>query len=147
MHVSTIHLAAADAEQLIDHARRDAPNECCGLLLGVLDDGVARVERVLPAVNIAEGDRRTRYQVDWRTLIQAYRDTRRGGAAVLGSYHSHPTGRAVPSTRDAELAAPGQVVLIIASPASTDLEIRAWVRDERRMRGVPMIVEAVLSAR
>jgi proteasome lid subunit RPN8/RPN11 len=82
---------------MVAHARRDAPNECCGLLVG----GRGRVAFALPMAN---GDPRPRtgFRIDPAEHIAARRVLRRLVPAleIVGVYHSHPAGSAVPSDRD-----------------------------------------------
>lgn len=85
---------AALAEMLAD-AVRAAPEECCGILLG--RDG--RIEAALPAPNV-HASPRTHFEIDPQTLVDAHRAARSGGPEVVGYYHSHPTGPAVPSGTD-----------------------------------------------
>ena len=71
-------------------------DEVCGLLLGTAD----RIDAALPCRNVA-ADPATAFEIDPAQLIAAHRAARRGGAQVLGCYHSHPSGDARPSRRDA----------------------------------------------
>jgi proteasome lid subunit RPN8/RPN11 len=74
-------------------------NEVCGLLFGT-------GEEVLHAVKCANvaADPATTFEVDPASLIAAHKAARAGGPALVGHYHSHPTGSAEPSARDAEAA-------------------------------------------
>lgn len=106
------------------HARRDAPHECCGLLLGTATDIVEAV----PARNIAAEPSR-RYQIAPDDHFAAIRRCR-GGAerlAVVGGYHSHPRSQPVPSPTDLEQAFL-EFIYVIAGPAdgSAPLEVRAY---------------------
>lgn len=105
LRLSSAALAAARA-----HAAEAHPLEACGLLLG--RDGV--VAEVLPCDNVA-ADPAVRFEIDPAALLAAHRLARAGGPAVIGCYHSHPTGIAMPSARDAADAAPdGGFWLILA---------------------------------
>ncbi|MBY9061821.1 M67 family metallopeptidase [Sphingomonas yunnanensis] len=98
-------------------AARGSVDEVCGLLLGRGE----RVERVLPCRNVAATPA-TRFELDPAALLAAHRAARAGGPAVLGHYHSHPSGDARPSARDAADAAPdGSLWLIVAGGA-----VSAW---------------------
>ena len=89
--------------------------EVCGLLLGRGE----RVERALPCRNVAATPA-TRFELDPAALLSAHRAARAGGAAVLGHYHSHPSGEPNPSPRDAADAAPdGSLWLIVAGRSVT----------------------------
>lgn len=103
-------------DELVAIARASA-EEVCGLLLGRGE----RVERALPCRNVAATPA-TRFEIDPAALLAAHRGTRAGGPAVLGHYHSHPSGDARPSPRDAAEAVPdGSLWLIVAGG-----EVTAW---------------------
>lgn len=84
---------------LIEEARRAAPNECCGLLLGQGD----RVALAQPTANV-HPDPQRHFEIDPAALIAAHRAARAGGLELLGYYHSHPNGLAQPSETDAKAA-------------------------------------------
>jgi proteasome lid subunit RPN8/RPN11 len=89
--------------------------EICGLLLG---RGNA-ISAIRPAVNVASDPCR-HFEIDPATLIAAHRAARGDGPAVLGHYHSHPSGLARPSAADAAQAATdGALWLIVAGDAVT----------------------------
>ena len=108
-------------DQLIAHAREESPRECCGLLLGRGDE-VAEVRR---ARNVAASPA-TRFVIDPKDHIDARRDGRARGLEILGFYHSHPHGAAVPSATDvAEAAYPGSIYAIIGLGAEVP-EVRVF---------------------
>ncbi len=91
--------------------------EVCGLLLGW--DG--RVEEARACRNVAADPSQT-FEIDPTALIAAHRAARDGGPAILGCYHSHPSGLAVPSRRDAgDAAANGWLWAIVAGP-----DVQVW---------------------
>lgn len=95
---------------IVAHARRDAPRECCGLLLG----HGPRVRFALPMANIEEGT--SRYRIADRAHVELRRLLRRVVPAlgIVGVYHSHPAGDPDPSPTDiAESMYPEWVYLII----------------------------------
>ena len=107
--------------RLLDEARRAAPDECCGLLLGELLHGGEAITQALPADNVA-ADRRRRFEIDPAALLAAHKAARAGGPAVIGYYHSHPSGTAEPSAADgAEAAGDGRVWAIVAGG-----KVRFW---------------------
>ncbi len=86
------------------------PDEICGLLLG----GAGRIEAIAPAPNVAPDPAR-HFELDPAVLLAAHRQARTGGLAVIGHYHSHPSGVAMPSATDLACAAPdGSLWLIVA---------------------------------
>ncbi len=106
------------------HARRDAPQECCGLLLGTATEIVEAV----PARNVAVDPSR-RYEIAPDDYFAAIRRCRSDGEglAVVGGYHSHPRSQPVPSPTDLEQAFL-EFVYVIAGPVegSAPLEFRAY---------------------
>ena len=91
--------------------------EVCGLLFG---DGT-RVENARACRNV-HADPARRFEIDAAALLHAHREQRRGGPRVIGHYHSHPSGVAVPSVADAEAAAPDGAVWLIITAG----DARAW---------------------
>ncbi len=86
------------------------PHEACGILLG---DG-ARIIHVLETRNVHPAPA-THFEIDSQALIDAHRAARVGGSAVIGYFHSHPTGPAAPSATDRACAArDGRIWAILA---------------------------------
>lgn len=110
-----------------------APNECCGLLLG---DG-GRIDQLVPTRNVAENPK-VRFEIDPKPLIAAHRDAREGrGRAVLGFYHSHPAGAAVPSPCDQEVASrDGRVWAIVGA----DGDVLFWHDDRQGFVALPYTI-------
>lgn len=88
--------------------------EVCGLLLA--HHGAAL--EAMPCANVA-ADPAQRFEIDPAALIAAHRVARGGGPAVVGHYHSHPSGSPVPSPRDAaDAGQDGVLWLIVADGAA-----------------------------
>ena len=106
--------------ECVRHAREAAPDECCGLLVGIGDEIVEAVR----ARNSA-GDPATRFLIHPQDHFAAIRAARRRGLEVVGFYHSHPASPPEPSERDvAEFSSPGYLYAIVslrAEPAQIGL--------------------------
>ena len=112
-----MRLTSAQRDELLAHAREEAPNECCGYL--PLRDGV--VERVHRAENVRRSP--YGYELDHRSLLAANELEDEGyGVAV---YHSHPRSSAEPSQTDINLAQYPSWLYVIVSPAD-EWGVRAW---------------------
>jgi proteasome lid subunit RPN8/RPN11 len=96
-------LPPAVVDALRAAARAAHPNECCGLLEGMRDGDVFRVDAVHPAHNLAP--RSDRFEIDPADHIAAQKAARANGRSIIGCYHSHPDGAAAPSDIDAAGAA------------------------------------------
>lgn len=94
--------------------------ERCGLLLGREHlEGDEHIEEVRFAPNVAANPR-DHFELDPSVLIAVHKAARAGGARILGHYHSHPYGRAVPSATDAQCAAADQSLwLLVAGSEAT----------------------------
>jgi desampylase len=115
VRISSEALAAIRA-----HAAADPAREVCGLLFGS-DDHVTAVQQV---PNVADDPSR-HFEIDPAALFAALRAERAGGPRLAGYYHSHPNGRAEPSERDRESAAPdGRLWLIVIADAVTGWRAR-----------------------
>jgi proteasome lid subunit RPN8/RPN11 len=110
--VTPLRIRRSALDDLIAHARTEAPNECCGLLLGATDS----VDRVMRARNVRQSP--TRYEVDPADHFAAIRLARSTGQLVLGAYHSHPRGPLYPSPTDAAEINDPTLVHVIVSLAS-----------------------------
>ncbi len=96
--------------RLVEWARLARPREACGLLLGPGRGepaegaspggpaGCAEVCRALWSRNLAE--RADRYELDPAAHLLGERVARSAGLAVIGTWHSHPSGSSRPSATD-----------------------------------------------
>ena len=73
------------------------------------------IVRAFPASNAANNPT-TEYEIEPRELFQLTREIRLAGLELLGIYHSHPSGKNEPSTRDIEQAYYPDVAYFIISP-------------------------------
>ncbi|MDE3078160.1 MAG: M67 family metallopeptidase, partial [Chloroflexota bacterium] len=87
------------AEEMLAHARREAPNEACGILAG---DGAAAVH-FYPTTNIEHSP--TRFMVDGGEVLKVQRDLDAHGWEMLAIFHSHTHTAAYPSSTDTSFAA------------------------------------------
>src|SRR4051794_31825193 len=85
-------------EELVAHARRELPNESCGLLAGVIEGDTGRVTSRFAITNDAASP--TDYLTNARDLLAAFRSMRADGTEPLAFYHSHPSSAAIPSAKD-----------------------------------------------
>jgi proteasome lid subunit RPN8/RPN11 len=104
-------------ERLVAEAAASPHVEICGLLFGTRD----RIMSAAGAANVARDPER-RFEVDPAALFAAMRAERAGGPAVIGHYHSHPTGHATPSPRDAAQAHEQDRLWLILTP----IRARLW---------------------
>jgi proteasome lid subunit RPN8/RPN11 len=92
---------------MLQHARDEAPRECCGLLIGK-DSSIVRSVRARNLDSMA-----TRYRIDPEDHFAAIRGARAERLEVVGAYHSHPSSAAVPSPTDIAQADSGPDFLYV----------------------------------
>jgi proteasome lid subunit RPN8/RPN11 len=110
-----LRLTTSVRDAILDHAREGAPREVCGVLGGTRGgwptedrgddrDGHTHASTALRAENVAEQPR-SRYELDPAEQLRLMEEIEEGGEAVVGFYHSHPSGPEGPSATDAAQAA------------------------------------------
>jgi proteasome lid subunit RPN8/RPN11 len=78
-------------EELRRHGEETYPHECCGALLGTIEDGGAiTVSSVARCGNTRTDSPQNRYNIDARELMTIQRHALKTGVDIVGFYHSHP---------------------------------------------------------
>ena len=77
-------------EALRKHGEETYPYECCGVLLGQMDDDGRTVTSTERAGNTRTDSAHNRYHIDPKDLIRIQRIGRERGEDIIGFYHSHP---------------------------------------------------------
>ena len=81
----------ADYDSIRRHGEETYPHECCGVLLGHMnDDGMRVVTTTVRAGNTRTDSAHNRYNIDPKELIRIQREGRERGEDIIGFYHSHP---------------------------------------------------------
>jgi proteasome lid subunit RPN8/RPN11 len=120
-------------DAVIAHARTQLPNECCGLLAGMIEGDLGRVTQHFPVRNDLASP--TEYLTNPRDLLDAMKATRAAGTEVLAVYHSHPASAPVPSRKDIERNTWGETAVhVIVGLGGEEPEVRAWWLGETEYR-------------
>ncbi len=99
-------------DALVAHARRDHPDEACGVVAGPA--GSDRPERFIPMVNAARSP--TFYEFDSADLLRLYRELDERDEEPVVIYHSHTATEAYPSRTDIAYASePGAHYVLIST--------------------------------
>jgi proteasome lid subunit RPN8/RPN11 len=107
-------------DELLAHAREDAPNECCGLI-GGSDGSAATVYR---AQNAEASP--LRYNLDPQDQFRIMSEMDEAGEELVGIYHSHTQSPAYPSQTDINLAAYPDAIYLIVSLAEGEEPLRGF---------------------
>ena len=90
------------------------PNECCGILFGVEEDGGHTVKELKPIGNAREsGEQYHRFLITAEDMMAAELEARKLGLEIVGFYHSHPDHPAQPSNYDRDHALPFYSYIIL----------------------------------
>ena len=122
-------------DELISHAREEAPNECCGVV-AVAAGRPMRAATVHRAVNIAASP--LRFEVDGRQLLQTIEEIEGAGSELGAIYHSHTRTAPYPSQTDINFAAnwPGVEWLIVGLASGEPPQVRSYLIDGGEVREV-----------
>ncbi len=125
------------ARSIIEHARQEQPNECCGLIVG---QGIT-AEQIVPIPNVAERPE-YEYHMDDQALVQATFQTQRGNLEIVGFYHSHPRTDPIPSQTDIRLASYPDTAYVIASLKNGEGRLAAWSIRRDQVAPITIVVSA-----
>lgn len=92
-------------EAIRRHGEETYPHECCGVLLGRIQEENGRiVSSTARATNVRTDSPQNRYGIDPKELIRIQHTARGRGEDIVGFYHSHPDHPAQWSPTDLEEA-------------------------------------------
>jgi proteasome lid subunit RPN8/RPN11 len=123
-------------EQIVSHARAEAPTECCGLVASRADE----VVRVYPATNLEASP--LRFVIDPEEQLRLQNEIESAGLDLGAIYHSHTRTEPKPSQTDISFAKwwPG-VLWIIVGLGDGEPEVRTWTIDDGRVSEADLIVD------
>ena len=96
-------------DRILEQARAEKPNECCGILAGRGET----VEQLYPMTNSHHSP--VTYMMDPKEQFAAFKDMRARDIDLLAIYHSHPHTAAYPSATDVRLAYYPETAYLIIS--------------------------------
>jgi proteasome lid subunit RPN8/RPN11 len=115
-----VTIVGAALAEMFAHAREEAPNECCGVLIG----GTEAILAAVRARNLALSP--TRYVLDPEDHFAAQRNARARNLQVVGFYHSHPRSAAFPSDSDIAESAYAEAIYVIVGIRDGAQEAKAF---------------------
>jgi proteasome lid subunit RPN8/RPN11 len=116
-----MRISQAIYEQIVEHAREEAPNECCGILGG--KNGEATT--LYRATNAEHSP--LRYTLDPNDLFRiTFREIPENDEEMVAIYHSHTASPAYPSQTDINLATYPDSIYLILSLAEGQEPLRGF---------------------
>lgn len=112
------------------------PNECCGFLLGkVNQEGQKVIASTIPATNERESEEQYhRFLITPKAYLLAERYAREKKLEILGFFHSHPDAPAKPSEYDREHAWPWYSYIIVSVSGGKAEDVTSWIMNDDRSR-------------
>ena len=121
--VDVLRIDRALYEAIIDHARRDHPDEACGVIAGSL--GSDRPERFIPMENAERSP--TFYRFDSMEQLKVWREMDDRDEEPVVIYHSHTATEAYPSRTDVSFASePGAHYVLVSTREPDTTEFRSF---------------------
>ena len=109
-------------EAMVAHSQFELPNEACGLLAADAS-GELRMSYCLTNADSSS----VSYTIEPIEQFRAMQHAERNGWEVVGVFHSHPHGPAVPSGVDRRLALDPDWVYVVVGPADArSPDVRAY---------------------
>jgi len=108
---------------MVSHARRDHPDEACGVIAG--PEGSDRPERFIEMLNAARSP--TFYEFDSADLLRLYREMDGRGEVPVVIYHSHTATEPYPSRTDVSYASEPEAHYVLVSTRDPEhAEVRSY---------------------
>ena len=127
-----IRLKSTDVEEIKQIAQKTYPHECCGVMVGSVENGVKTVTELIPAENQRTDSPADRYLITPDLLNGLEKKLKGTDRAIVGFFHSHPDVPARPSTYDQDHAWPWYSYVIVSVNKGQAGEIHNWkLRDDR----------------
>jgi [CysO sulfur-carrier protein]-S-L-cysteine hydrolase len=123
-------------QEMIDHAREDAPDECCGMVGASGGEALA----VYRAINAEASP--LRFRIDPEEQLELHNKIEEAGLELGAIYHSHTRTEPRPSQTDINFAKlwPG-VLWIIVGLADGEPDVRTWRIDDGQVSNAELVVE------
>jgi proteasome lid subunit RPN8/RPN11 len=111
-----LRLSTATYDAIVAHARRDHPDEACGVVAG--PEGSDRPVRVVEMLNAERSP--TFYRFDSTEQLKVWREMDDAGEEPVIIYHSHTATEAYPSRTDINLASEPNAHYVLVSTREHD---------------------------
>lgn len=145
----TIELSREHLQAICSDAESSYPQECCGLLLGLVRGDSKTVVDVLPTENAWDEEamntfqaieplarvgesKRGNYAIAPADLLLAQKEARDRQLVIIGIYHSHPDCAAIPSAFDTRVAWCEYSYIIVSVCSGKVTDVASWRLDDDR---------------
>ena len=122
-----IEIEAQPWREMVAHARSTYPNECCGAMLGTVNDGHKKVIIAMPLENASSGSQAARYELRPEDLLAADKAARERKMELIGIYHSHPDCDAYFSQTDLKNSCPWYSFVVLSIQQGEFHHANSWL--------------------
>jgi proteasome lid subunit RPN8/RPN11 len=122
-------------DEMVVHARADAPNECCGMVATRGGEAV----KVYPATNTAASP--LRYEIDGAEQYRIQIEIDDAGLDLGAIYHSHTRSAPYPSQTDINLAFYPDALYVIVGLAEGEPDVHAYEIRDGQVSEAEFVVE------
>jgi proteasome lid subunit RPN8/RPN11 len=123
MSSNMLRIARALHDAIVAHARRDHPDEACGVIAGPA--GSDEPTRFVPMLNAARSP--TFYEFDSADLLALYKEMDANDEEPVVIYHSHTATEAYPSRTDIAYASePNAHYVLVSTRSADEAEFRSF---------------------
>jgi proteasome lid subunit RPN8/RPN11 len=122
--VAVLRIRQEHVDAIVAHARRDHPDEACGVILGPA--GSDRPERFKEMLNAARSP--TFFEFDSQDLFRLYREVDDNDEEIVVIYHSHTATEAYPSRTDIQFGSlsPDSHWVLVSTRDPETVEFRSF---------------------
>ena len=114
----TLRISQQLVDEIVAHARRDHPDEACGVIAGPINSDAP--SRFIPMLNAARSP--NFYEFDSTDLLKLYREMDANDEDPIVIYHSHTHTEAYPSRTDINYASEPNAHYVLISTRETGNE-------------------------
>ena len=128
-------------DEMARHLEATFPHEGCGLLVSTQNDTEISVTRIAIAPNARIADATTRFEVDPKFQFDLMRELEGTDEQIIGHFHSHPNGDAIPSERDKKMALDKDMIWVIVAVENGkagEPKAYAVAEEEKRFYPIPL---------
>ena len=109
-----INIESAPWSAMVAHAEKIYPDECCGAMLGRINNTGKLVTEAVPLRNSFQGAQAERYELHPDDLLGADKAARDRGLDLIGIFHSHPDCDAYFSETDLKNSCPWYSFVVLS---------------------------------
>ncbi|HAN75116.1 MAG TPA: hypothetical protein DCQ51_03700 [Planktothrix sp. UBA8407] len=145
--MSKLTISSEQIQAICSHAEQIYPQECCGLLMGKINQNYDKIiVDIIPTENAWNSETaktfedveitnkpvtsEARFTISPQQMIQAQKQGRDRNLIIIGIYHSHPDHPAIPSEFDRVCAWSDYSYIIISVEKGKTTDLQNWSLDQ-----------------